>query len=248
MRTVAIIQARVDSKRFPNKVLTKLHCATTLDIMINRVKRCRYLNEILVAIPDTKNNDVLFDFLKKREIGCFRGSEKDVLKRFAQCQTEHNIDVTVRLTADCPFVEPTIIDNLIERHITTSADYSKLSQRFAEGLDVEVVNATAILTANQNATRPSEREHVTLYLNNNSQSFQIFTQDQKRDDSDIRVTFDTIEDYDLLTAVAERFYDRLDSVSIDEIISFVRKNPSLQRINSHIVRNQGLMSSIAEEK
>ncbi|MDC1120392.1 hypothetical protein OAT72_00825 [Alphaproteobacteria bacterium] len=248
MRTVAIIQARVGSTRFPNKVLTKLNRDTALDIMLSRVKRCTRLDDIIVAIPDTKNNDLLSDHLKKKHIECFRGSEHDVLKRFAQCQTQNNIDITVRLTADCPFIEPKIIDNLIEEHVITNADYSKLSQKYAEGLDVEVINAEAIYTANQNATRASEREHVTLYLNNYAQSFYIHTLDQHRDDSDIRITFDTVEDHDLLNAVAKKFSNRLTLVTVDEIISFIRGTPSLYKINSHIVRNHGLLSSIIEEK
>jgi spore coat polysaccharide biosynthesis protein SpsF len=243
-----IIQARMRSKRLPGKVLEMIHDTPVIEFLVNRLRQQTHLARIVVATSNDSEDDRLCDHLKKVGIEYFRGSHEDVLKRFYDCLQSHPADVMVRATADCPFIDPDVVSALISKRDQMGADYAYLSPKFAEGLDVEVMLSSALIAAHQNATLPSEREHVTLYLNNNTDRFTTTILDQEDDHSSYRFTLDTPEDLAVINAISDQFKGRCVNVSTDEIIEFLNENPKVFEINSQIIRNEGLMISLENDQ
>lgn len=243
-----IIQARMGSSRLPGKVMTEINGMPAIDLMIERLRRVEATSKMVIATSVQPENDPLCQHLDDIGVAYVRGSENDVLTRFADCAAQYPNEILVRATADCPFIEPEIVMNLVKQHIHHDADYSYLSPNFAEGLDVEVIKKSALLLASTNAHKTSEREHVTLYFSNNAKQFNIFELHQERDDSKYRFTLDTVEDLDVIKEISSYFMDRLRDVSAEEIIQFLDDHPDVFQLNSNIIRNEGLIVSLNNEK
>lgn len=250
MRTapIIIIQARMASTRLPGKVLMDLNGVPVIEIMINRLERLFSKSVIVVATSVEASDDPLFDFVESMGVRCFRGSEKDVLSRFAECNAYLNARTIVRATADCPFVDVQIIQRLLDAFLENKSDYAYLSPKFAEGLDVEIMSNSALALAHKSAKLTSEREHVTLYLAKHPEKFKIFELDNPSDHSQFRFTLDTHEDYLVLNAIAKRFYQNYLDIKYEDIVGFLRANSDVHQINSAIVRNEGLINSLRNDQ
>jgi spore coat polysaccharide biosynthesis protein SpsF len=191
---VAIIQARVGSTRLPNKINLDLHGKTVLQRVVNRVAKCKHLETICLAMPNT-----IMDSKTLRRIDGvegFLGSEKDVISRYYKCATEFNADVIVRITADCPLIDPFIIDRTIGFYMNNDYDYvaNRLERPgYPDGQDVEVFSMRSLNTADQFSRDPSDREHVTPWI---KQHFKCGALHSYTDMMDVRMTLDTYEDYE----------------------------------------------------
>lgn len=247
-KVLAIIQARMGSSRLTNKVMMPIAGIPSLGLMVNRLWNAKRISDVVIATTQNKEDDTIDKYCKEIGATCFRGDAEDVLKRFYECQLSFGAANAARLTGDCPFIDPEILDELIELHITRNADYSRLSEKYAEGLDAEIIKLRAITIAHENAKKQSEREHVTLFINNNRQDFNIQILENNDDDSRIRITLDNIEDYLVLKIIGDQFKKQLSSVSSKDIIKFIRENQSIFELNKHIKRNEGLQISLAKEK
>ena len=171
-----IIQARMGSKRLPGKVMMRVDKQNpSIFYTLNQLKFCKKINEIVVATSTNKEDDMLVDYLEKNKINIFRGKFDDVLDRYYQCAKEKHYDNIIRITADCPLIDPVIVDSVIDKFEKSKVDYtSNVHPRtFPDGYDVEVFSFTAIENAWKNATLPSEREHVTPYIWKNPEKFSI---------------------------------------------------------------------------
>jgi len=249
----AIIQARMSSSRLPGKSMAKVSSRTLISILLERVSKSEKIDEIIVAIPDTENDDILSEHINELGYKCFRGDEKDVLSRYynAYCKFkggDSRFDSIVRITGDCPFVEPKLIDKLINKYKMGNYDYVALSEKYAEGLDVEIFSNTLLEEAFFNAKISSEREHVTLYFHNNKKRFRMYRLQNKTDDSKYRVTVDEEEDLKVIRLIYESFIEHDIEINIKNIKSFLDNNKDIFCINSHIIRNEGLIKSLKMEK
>lgn len=238
----AVVQARTSSTRLPGKVLMELPFGsgiTVLQQVIRRLKTSKQIKEIIIATTIAHEDNKIVSIAEKERVNFFRGSEKDVLKRFYLSALENDLDVIVRVTSDCPCIDPLIVDQVIETHIVTRSDYtSNTLGGFPRGLDVEVFNFKVLEKAFKEATHDFEREHVTPYIYEKlSEKFKItpIISDNEYD-SDIRLTLDTIEDYTFLCCLYD--YLQEDLFNSDKIIFLLKKKPWLKYINSRVIQKR----------
>jgi spore coat polysaccharide biosynthesis protein SpsF len=155
----------------------------------------------------------------------------------------------VRVTADCPLIDPEIVDNIIEMHIHKKTDYTSntLPPTFPDGLDCEVMQFSALNTAWENAKLKSEREHVTLYIRNHPELFNITNMENDVDISEFRWTLDEPEDYSLIKSIYNLLYKENEMFLTSDILRLFNENPKLKNINSMHIRNEGLLKSLSED-
>ena len=235
-RVVAIIQARMGSTRLPGKVLKKIGEKSILEIVINRLKKSKFLDEIGVATTIDENDDAIAELSKKIGVKWYRGSEEDVLSRYVEAARAFNADIVVRITADNPLTDPNLMDKLIERHLESDTDYTYCNDA-PLGVSTEIINLSALVKADKNAKSQSEREHVTLYVKSHSEDLKIQKVDSGLDNLDIRLTVDTREDLELMRAIHEKLGE-LEKLKLENVINFLVQNPSISRINAHIKQKE----------
>ena len=237
---VAIIQARLTSTRLPNKILLNVNNKPLLWHVVERVKKAKLIDNIVLAIPDSASNDNLELFIKQYGWHFFRGSENDVLSRYYKAAIQFEADIIVRITSDCPFVDPAIIDKTINLHIRDGNDYTAAGVEggYPRGLDVEVMNFKTLELAYNKAMEKSEREHVTSFIYQNPKLFKfkfIEATDPVRR-PDIRLTVDTEEDLLLIREIYASLNSCGNKFTTEDIINIIENNPYMQSINKHIVQ------------
>jgi len=242
---VAILQARMGSTRLPGKVLRQVLGRPLLWYEIERLRRCRAIDKIVLATSDQPADNPLAEFGREMGLDVYRGAENDVLDRYTQAARLHDAGHIMRVTGDCPLIDPDICTRVVQRYFDTGADYVVTSQEFAEGLDCEVFSRRMLELAWAEARLGSEREHVTLFFHNNADRFQLHELENGRDDSWCRITVDEPEDFELVRNVLEALYPKLGpEMNFDDVRKYLDEHPEIQAINKHIVRNQGLALSL----
>ncbi|MEM2679660.1 MAG: glycosyltransferase family protein [Candidatus Hadarchaeales archaeon] len=247
-KTVAIIQARVGSTRLPGKVLKEICGKPMLWYVIERVKRARLINEIVVATTTNAEDDEIVKIAEQCRVKTFRGSEDDVLDRYYRAAKEFKADVVVRITADCPLIDPEIVDKTVEFFLKGDFDYVSNTVRptFPDGLDVEVFSFDALKKAWENATKLSEREHVTPYIRKHPEKFKIGSFEAEHDLSHLRWTVDREEDLRFVREVYERIGKEI--FHMQDVLELLREHPELAEINRGIKRNEGYEKSLREDR
>ncbi len=235
MKIGIVIQARMGSTRLPGKVLMPLGEKTVLDWVVESCQRSKRADEVIVATSDQSQDDAIARHLAQKEISFFRGEESNVLKRFYDCAYKHKLDLIVRVTADCPFLDPDVIDRLIDLSVQSQADYtgtaSQTIRTFPHGIDAEVIVFPALEEAFQNARSDFEKEHVCPYIHTTkSQDFkQVYLEAKKKEYApEIRITLDTQQDYDACKALVKVLPKAFNT---ETIVSIYKKNPQLKEIN-----------------
>lgn len=238
MKTVAIVQARTGSTRLPNKVLKKLMDKTVLGHDIERLKQSKKIDEIVIATTLSSNDDPIVKEALKYGVRYFRGSEDDVLSRYYWAAKENASDLVVRVTSDCPLIDPIIADQVIDYYLNNDFDIvtnagNVLSERtYPRGLDVEVFSFAKLEEAFNNASKQYEREHVTPYIYETSQK--VYYYKNNIDYSKYRWTLDTDEDYALILEVYKALYNGEHNFYFKEILQLFIEQPQLALINAHI--------------
>ena len=238
-RVIAIIQARMSSTRLPGKVLLDLGGRPVLERMIERVKRAKNVTETVVATTTDPSDDAIVELCQKLGTPVFRGSLPDVLDRYYQCALEYKADYVVRLTGDCPLIDPELIDEVIYGLFDPPEDFScnrlppPFGRTFPIGLDVEACTFQALENAWKNATEKHQREHVMPYLYETPGKFQVIQLQNDEDYGDMRWTLDTPQDLELLREVIKRLGGRND-FSWEEVLELFLKDPDLAKINSSV--------------
>jgi len=235
--TVAIIQARMGSTRLPGKVLMDLAGEPMLARCVNRTARANRVDKVVVATTCESADDAIERLCCERGWNCFRGSQDDVLDRYFRAALEHGGDTVLRITSDCPLIEPEIIDLACGTYESSrpSADYVSNTidpRSFPRGLDVEVFSFEALRTAWTKDQNPAWREHVTPYIYRNAREFRIREVRCEADWSNLRWTVDTAEDLEFARRVYEYFGD--DLFSWHHVLDLLRARPELALINNHI--------------
>ena len=239
MRVVCIVQARMGSSRLPGKVMMDLAGEPMLKRDINRLKRAKTLSEIVVATTVEAADDVIEDLCERSGWAWFRGSEQDVLDRYYRAALAHTADIVVRITSDCPLIEPTIVDQVVGYFMTNRGRLDYVSNRlprptFPIGLDTEVFSFQALQRAWQEDGNPAWREHVTPYIYMNPSMFRVEGITDEVDRSYMRWTVDTSEDMDFVRKIYSRFGS--DDFSWTEVLSVLEQNPEWLEINRHVVQ------------
>lgn len=239
MPTIAIIQARLGSTRLPGKVLLKVNKEDTLlSYQIKRLKRSSKINKIVVATSTNPENDAVVDVCRNLNIDCFRGSEDDVLDRYYKCSLAYpQYTQIIRLTADCPLIDPQVIDDMILFFETNNLDYTwnvgHNQNSFPDGLDADISTKTALTIAAQKATTQFDREHVTSFIRNSSQ-FRRLPFSAPQDFLHIRLTVDYPKDFELIKYIIA---NSPISAPYEHYINLLNNNPTIANLNKHIIFN-----------
>lgn len=236
----AIIQARCGSTRFPNKVFADIDGKPLIWHVVNRLRYAKLIDGIVVATTFNANDNLIEEWCKTECIECFRGSEEDVLNRYYCASVAYPSDIVVRITADDPFKEPEVIDNVITKLINENLDLvtNNYPPSYPEGLDCEAFTFKVLEDVEKNAQDAFEREHVTQYVYHNSDKFKIANVASDRQLSSYRWTIDNQEDYEMVKAIyAKRKEGNTGILLMDEILEILEKNPSIPIINSQVKRS-----------
>jgi len=242
MKTIAILQARMSSTRLPGKVLALIKNRPMLEFMLERVQHAELIDQVVVATSTDNSDDVLEDFCNHLKIKCYRGSLNNVLQRFENAVNKYGGDYVVRLTGDCPLIDPRVIDATIQFFLNGGYDYASntMPPTFPDGLDVEVFSKQALERSYKMAKTASELEHVTLYMRNHPEEFRLGGFLGMQDFSKLRWTVDEPEDLVLVRAIFNALYEERITFGYQDVIDFLKKNKNLSQINSKFSRNEGM--------
>ena len=238
MDTIAIVQARMGSTRFPGKVLKKVSNLPVIQIIFERLNRSKKIDKIILATTTNKEDDLLEKLMNKIDFDVFRGSEKDVLSRYYQVAKICNAKNIVRITGDCPLVDSNIVDEVINLFHESNSDYcSNVNPpTFPDGLDVEIFNIDALEKAHLNAINPKYREHVTTYMIQDK-SLQKSNLYHPTDHSEKRWTIDYREDFEIINKIFDYFHPDIHFIT-DDILKLYKIKPKMFLKNNHISRNE----------
>lgn len=237
MRIVLIDQARMSSTRLPGKILKQVLDKPLLLYQIERLKRAKRLSQIVIATTVNPQDDIIANTAKEQGVSVYRGSEEDVLQRYAETAKQFQADFIVRITSDCPLIDPAIIDACIEQFLKSPQyDYisNTLDLTFPRGMDVEVFTQKALQTAHEKAKRTPEREHVTPYIYQHPDIFKIGHFKNSENLSQYRLTVDTQEDFDLIKMIIESLYPKDPEFNLEKIIKLLGKHPEWAEINAQV--------------
>jgi spore coat polysaccharide biosynthesis protein SpsF len=234
MRTVAIIQARMGSTRLPGKVLMDITGETMLARVINRVRRATRIHETVVATTVSQKDGPIVAECKKLNVAYFQGSEEDVLDRYYQAALVYKAKAVVRITSDCPFIDPEVIDTVIEAFLNRKPDYASncLERSYPRGLATEVMSLRALEHAWRKAQKPYQRVHVTPYIYENPKVFRTISVKADADYSQHRWTVDTTEDLNLARAIYVRVIGR--QFGWQTVLDLVSREPWLLELNRDV--------------
>jgi spore coat polysaccharide biosynthesis protein SpsF len=238
VKIFAIIQARMSSTRLPGKVLKELCGIPVLVHVIERVKQSKRIGKIIIATTDNSCDDVIVSISKKENVEVFRGSEDDVLKRYYQAAKQYKADIIVRITSDDPLIDYQLIDSIIENLIVQKADYScnNMPASYPLGLDCECFTFETLEKAFENAKEKREQEHVTPYIREHKDLFKIVNISSNVNYSHIRLTLDTMDDYDYIKQIYENLYYKNKYFLTNEIIDMVYSQKIKHYLENEITR------------
>lgn len=235
------------STRLPGKVMTDIVGKPMLLHVVNRVKQAHSVDLVVIATSTHPDDDVIEHFCHQESISCFRGSLNDVLDRYYQAACYFKADVIVRLTADCPLLDPAVIDKVIQAFHASNLNYvaNVLEYTYPDGLDTEVFSRKTLERTWQEARLKSEREHVTSYIYNHQELFDIGVVKHDEDLSRLRWTVDEPADLEFVRSVYE--YMGSSTFGMPEILDLLKQHPELEKKNANIMRNMGYIKSIQED-
>ena len=252
IKVLAIIQARLGSTRLPGKVLLPLGQKTVLENVYDRVLSAKEIDQVIVATTIKSGDDRLAEFCKEKGIETFRGSENDLLDRYYQTAKKYGTEHIVRITADCPLIDPGIIHRAVIEHLDKKNDFTCTaflnSETFPDGEDVDVFTFAALEEAWKNAKIPYQREHVTQYFTANTDKFKISNIEYKENLSSLRWTLDESSDYEFIKAIYKGLDKEGKIFGMKEILRYLSDHPELEKINHQIIRNEGLKKSLSQDK
>lgn len=244
-----MIQARMGSTRLPGKVMKEVEGKPLLQHMIERITRSKLVDEFVVATSVEEKNDAIENLSSRLNIRCFRGSEDDVLDRYYQCAKSFDPipEYIVRVTADCPLHDPKVIDFVVRKFLEKKVDYmtNSFEPLYEDGFDVEIFTFSALEEAWKNATKKSEREHVTPYIRN-STSFKIY-KEKYCSRYNFKLSVDSPNDFELIKQIFAHLYVPDKIFGMNEVVSLLEANPSLLEINKDSVINAGYQKSLLED-
>ncbi|HSN76310.1 MAG TPA: glycosyltransferase family protein, partial [Anaerolineae bacterium] len=239
MKTIAIVQARMGATRFPNKVMQPILGRPMIELLLERLSRSQLIDQVVLATSVDERNLPLVEHVRGLGYAVCQGSENDVLDRYYQAAISCEADVVVRITGDCPLIDPAVVDDVIAAYRRNAADYAcnTFPPTYPDGLDTEVFSFTALQSAWQDAFLPPQREHVTPYIRESGR-FRVLNVPYREDHSGQRWTVDEPEDIEVIKAIFEHFSPRTD-FGWQEVLQMAQEQPDLFVANRELTRNQG---------
>lgn len=240
MKVVCIMQARVGSTRLPGKVLKKICGKTVLEHDIDRLKRVKNIEQIVIATTTLERDNAIVEEAKRLGVDYFRGSEEDVLSRYYYAAKENEADVVVRVTSDCPLIDPQVTEKVIKFYLENKYDYvnNTIVKSFPRGLDTEVFNFQSLKKAFLEATTLRDREHVTPYIWDNPTIFNLGCFVNDKDYSYLRWTLDTPEDFELISEIYKYLYSDNQCFGMKDIVELYSKHSELLNVNKDIKQKE----------
>jgi len=245
--TTAIVQARMGSTRLPGKILKPLVGKPALWHLITRLGYSKCLKDIVVATTVNSEDDIVINFCRENHFKWYRGSEEDVLDRYYQAAKAFRADPVVRITADCPAIDPTIADEVIDGYFKGNFDVYSLGGEFPDGLDCGLFSFWVLEDTWKHAVLPSEREHVGTYMKKHPDKYRLGHLEKFKGLGHHRWTLDEEADLRFLQTVFDRLYEPGKIFLTHEILDLLEAEPQLMEINAGIIRNEGYLKSLAED-
>lgn len=251
MKIIAVTQARVGSTRLPAKILKEVNGETLLETHLKRILKSKRITSLKVATTNEAGSERIVSIADNVGAEAYKGSVNDVLDRFYQTVREEKPDYVIRLTSDCPLIDASIIDHVIDLAIKSGADYvsNTLDVTYPDGMDCECFKFSSLEKAWKEATLKSDREHVTPYIWRNStikggDMFRSECLRNSEDWSDIRITVDTPEDFEVIKSILEELGP---SKNCEEYVEYIKKHKEISDINSSLGRNEGYEKSLKQD-
>lgn len=242
MKTIATIEARMNSSRLPGKVMLPILGKPVLQLLVERLQRAKTLDGIVIATTTHPADAVIERLAAKLGVGCFRGSEEDVLKRVLLAAQSARADVIVEITGDCPLLDPAMVDAVVEGHRSGGYDYvsNGLRRPLPLGLIVQAFATEILAEVAELTSDPADHEHVSLYIYEHPERFRLHTvvMEEAERHSEIRVTLDTADDFALIGAIFETLYPANPAFNFSDVIALSRQQPGLFEINRHVVQKR----------
>ena len=238
MKKLIIVQARMTSTRLPGKVMEIVCDKPILEHLINRLKTIRSADQIVIATTVNETDNQIVSLCKKLDTLYYRGSEEDVLGRYYEAAVEYGGEVIIRITSDCPVIDPEVVDYLINFFTNNIEKYdyvsNTLERSYPMGMDAEVISFKTLKEAHFNAYEPYDREHVTPFIKKRPQQFRLYNILYKRDISRCRWTLDTPEDLELISKIFESLYYQNTFFSLKDMLDQMERTPKWETINAHV--------------
>jgi len=246
----AIVQARMGSTRLPGKVMKVFSGKPMLWHICDRLKYSKKITKIIIVTTCKEDDKVIVKFAKEMKVDVYCGSSEDVLDRYYQSANLFNVGHIIRITSDCPLIDPVIVDEVVECYQAKESDYvsNTINPSYPDGLDTEIFSFKALEKAWSEAGKPSEREHVTPYIVNHPEIFNIYNYTNDSDRSHLRWVLDEEADYKFIAEVYKRLYREGVIFFMDDVLDLLEKYPELNNINKKIKRNEGYLKSLKIEK
>jgi len=246
---LAILQVRFSSSRLPGKVLKPIMGKPMLGYQLERLARCKKIDQLIVATSDHPEDQVISDLCDELNVSCFHGPLEDVLARFYLAAEKYQPTHIVRLTGDCPLADPALIDELITLHLEGGYDYSSNCHipSYPDGLDAEILTYQSLKTIYQHAQTPAEHEHVTYYIHQHKADFNIGLLSRTPSLAQLRWTVDEPADFELVKHIYEHLYPLNPNFCTNDILSLIEREPELATLNTQHQRNEGLARSLEKE-
>ena len=235
MNIVGMIQARMGSTRLPGKVLKDIGGQPMLARVVRRTQRAQTVSRVIVATTNSPADDIIVTECQRLGVALFRGHEEDVLDRYYRAAQLHQADAIVRITSDCPLIDPGVVDRVVNAFLRVKPDYASntLERTFPRGLDTEVIAAAALERGWREARKPYQRCHVTPYLYENAGLFRLHSVKAGTDSSGYRLTVDTAEDLEFIRRVYGRLNNE-DTIPWTDVLALLAREPTLSELNCRV--------------
>lgn len=240
-KVVVIIQARMQSSRLPGKVLRKVLGKPLLEYLVDRIKKSKLTDEIVIATTTNEEDNEIADFCKKCKVKFFRGPEDDVLLRYFQTSIEFEANHIVRICSDSPLLDPRVLDDMLEIYLNNGPyDYlsNTVDQTYPLGMNIEIFPFSILSFLNQNCIKEYEREHVTPYIYTHPKKFKMYLKHLNKNYSNLRLTVDEIEDFSVVKEIIESLYKLNPNFGLKDILNLYEINPRLFDLNAKILQKK----------
>ncbi|MBU0593628.1 MAG: glycosyltransferase family protein [Gammaproteobacteria bacterium] len=238
MNTAIIVQARMTSTRLPGKILKQVLGKPLLEYQLERLRRSRLTDGIVIATTTNETDQPIVDWCERHDVACFRGSEHDVLARYHGAAVLCHADTVVRVTSDCPLIDPAVIDEVIDYYRThiTDCDYASncLERSYPRGMDVEVFSRRTLDEAFAEAKDSAEREHVTPFIYRHPERYRLANIAYLEDQGRHRWTVDTQEDFELVEKILSALYPAKPTFTLEDVLDMLQQHPDWADINAHV--------------
>ena len=238
LRVICIVQARTGSSRLPGKVLKPLAGRPMLAHLIERLQAARSLHGIVIATTEHERDLPIVELAGRAGVGCFRGDEDDVLSRYVGAAEAAGADVVVRITSDCPLIDPVTVDNVVRYFLDHEYDYvaAGVGSGFPRGLDTEVCSRRALLEAHRLGRGKPDREHVTYFIHHHPEMFKLgyYLAPPELHHPEWRLCVDEEDDFRLIDLIYRRLYRPGEIIDIRRVVELLENEPELVQINAHV--------------